>query len=176
MSRTRRHPFCNFFCFVSLPKTNPRILFRIKNPKNSTVSVCVSTFQYVSGVCSVCLAHQLAVVVVVAIKETRKQKEKLRNPQSIWYRKALRSTLDGVLLHFELDTDVSVYRSASLAGVRQISFSPQETTEKKAPPPFFLEIKIEMHCRLLTFFQRVNPFVAFSVSVLSSVLFHHYFG
>lgn len=174
MSRTRRHPFCNFFCFVSLPKTNPRILFRIKNPKNSTVSVCVSTFQYVSGVCSVCLAHQLAVVVVVvvAIKETRKQKEKLRSPQSIWYRKALRSTLDGVLLHFELDTDVSVYRSASLAGVRQISFSPQETTKKRGGG----EIKIEMHCRLLTFFQRVNPFVAFSVSVLSSVLFHHYFG
>jgi hypothetical protein len=56
--------------FVSFPKTNPRILFEMENPTNSCV--CVSAFQYVRGsigVCLVCLAHQLAVVVVAVKKK-----------------------------------------------------------------------------------------------------------
>lgn len=47
---------------------------KTKNPTNSCV--CVSTFQYVRGsigVCLVCLAHRLAVVVVVAIKEKKEK-------------------------------------------------------------------------------------------------------
>ena len=94
---------------------------KTKNPTNSCV--CVSTFQYVRGsigVCLVCLAHRLAVV-VVAVKEKKTLK---RTPVGVIREETCNLPPDGVrfisvcvlaetMASFNSTTDVTVYRSAS---------------------------------------------------------------